>query len=155
MINFTTFYWLKGLEPKNKHYFRTIFLHSKEWHPPPVLFKQLVCEGAKKWATVIKNKTKILSKFMMAFSQNILCVPKHFWNVIWAAQKNREVGEVVASQPAISLFLKSPPCKQNTLLEILSKIWPVDIIFSSNHNIRKSSCGLCFCAPEPLINRSC
>ena len=66
---------------------------------------------------------------MMAFSQNILCVPKHFWNVIWVVQKNTEVGKVVASQPAISLFLKSPPCKQNTLLEILSKIRPVDILF--------------------------
>ena len=25
--------------------------------------------------------------------------------------------------------------------------------FSSNHNIHKSSCGLCFCAPDPLIDR--
>ena len=49
---------------------------------------------------------KILSKFMMAFSQNIWCVPKHFWNVIWAAQKNREV--VGRLKPAISLFFKSP-----------------------------------------------
>ena len=29
----------------------------------------------------------------------------------------------------------------------------LDILFSSNHNIHKSSCGLCFLAPDPLINR--
>ena len=33
----------------------------------------------------------------MAFSQNIWCVPKHFWNVIWAAQKNREAGRLQPS----------------------------------------------------------
>ena len=29
----------------------------------------------------------------------------------------------------------------------------LDIIFSSNHNIHKSSCGLCFWASDPLIDR--
>ena len=29
----------------------------------------------------------------------------------------------------------------------------VDILFSSNHNIHKSSCGLCFWASDPSINR--
>ena len=29
----------------------------------------------------------------------------------------------------------------------------VRYIFSSNHNIHKSSCGLCFWAPDPLIDR--
>ena len=29
----------------------------------------------------------------------------------------------------------------------------VDILFSSNHNIHKSSCGLCFWASDPLIER--
>ena len=31
--------------------------------------------------------------------------------------------------------------------------WKVDIFFPSNHNIHKSSCGLCFWASDPLINR--
>ena len=29
----------------------------------------------------------------------------------------------------------------------------LDILFSSNHNIHKSSCGLCFWASDPLIKR--
>ena len=29
----------------------------------------------------------------------------------------------------------------------------VDILFSSNHNIHKSSCSLCFWASDPLIDR--
>ena len=29
----------------------------------------------------------------------------------------------------------------------------LDILFSSNHNIHKSSCGLCFWASDPLIHR--
>ena len=29
----------------------------------------------------------------------------------------------------------------------------IDILFSSNHNIHKSSCGLCFWASDPLIDR--
>ena len=29
----------------------------------------------------------------------------------------------------------------------------LDTLFSSNHNIHKSSCGLCFWASDPLINR--
>ena len=29
----------------------------------------------------------------------------------------------------------------------------LDILFSSNHNIHKSSCGLCFLASDPLIER--
>ena len=36
-------------------------------------------------------------------------------------------------------------------------VWPflpiVDILFSSNHNIHKSSHGLCFLASDPLIER--
>ena len=30
----------------------------------------------------------------------------------------------------------------------------VDILFSSNHNIHKISCGLCFLASDPLIDKS-
>ena len=29
----------------------------------------------------------------------------------------------------------------------------LDILFSSNHNIHKSSCSLCFWASDPLIDR--
>ena len=32
-------------------------------------------------------------------------------------------------------------------------ITKLDILFSSNHNIHKSSCGLCFWASDPLIDR--
>ena len=29
----------------------------------------------------------------------------------------------------------------------------IDILFTSNHNIHKSSCGICFWASDPLIDR--
>ena len=32
-------------------------------------------------------------------------------------------------------------------------LWTLDMFFSSNHNIHKSSCGLCFWALDPLIDR--
>ena len=32
-------------------------------------------------------------------------------------------------------------------------IWILDILFSSNHNIHKSLCGLCFWSLDPLIDR--
>ena len=35
----------------------------------------------------------------------------------------------------------------------VSKFTRLDVLFSSNHNIHKSSCGLCFWASDPLINR--
>ena len=37
--------------------------------------------------------------------------------------------------------------------KIYFKSEALDILFSSNHNIHKSSCGLCFWASDPLINR--
>ena len=36
---------------------------------------------------------------------------------------------------------------------IVKKIATLDILFLSNHNIHKSSCGLCFYASDPLIER--
>ena len=32
-------------------------------------------------------------------------------------------------------------------------IWPLDILFSSNHHIHKSLCGLYFWSSDPLIDR--
>ena len=34
-----------------------------------------------------------------------------------------------------------------------SNTYIIDILFASNHNIHKSSCGLCFWASDPLIER--
>ena len=34
-----------------------------------------------------------------------------------------------------------------------TKVCMLNILFSSNHNIHKSSCGLCFGALDPLIDR--
>ena len=36
---------------------------------------------------------------------------------------------------------------------VVAFMYQLDILFSSNHNIHKSSCGLCFSASDPLINR--
>ena len=35
----------------------------------------------------------------------------------------------------------------------LSQLPSLDILFSLNHNIHKSSCGFCFWASDPLIER--
>ena len=35
-----------------------------------------------------------------------------------------------------------------------STMAPIKYTFLSNHNIHKSLCGLCFWAPDPLINRT-
>ena len=40
----------------------------------------------------------------------------------------------------------SPTCKYTTY------VYKLDILFSSNHNICKSSCGLYFWASDPLID---
>ena len=37
--------------------------------------------------------------------------------------------------------------------ELSPYLFNLDILFSSNHNIHKSSCGLCFWASDPLIDR--
>ena len=39
------------------------------------------------------------------------------------------------------------------ILKNSEKVCPLDILCSSNHNIHKGSCGLCFWAPDPLIDR--
>ena len=39
------------------------------------------------------------------------------------------------------------------LFEDISYIPVLDILFSSNHNINKRLCGLCFEASDPLIER--
>ena len=36
-------------------------------------------------------------------------------------------------------------------LEAIKQVCVLDILFSSNHNIHKRSCGLCFWASDPLI----
>ena len=43
------------------------------------------------------------------------------------------------------MFSISSVLMRNTVL------WILDILFSSNHNIHKSSCGLCFWASDPLL----
>ena len=37
--------------------------------------------------------------------------------------------------------------------ELSPYLFNLDILFSSNHYIHKSSCGLCFWASDPLIDR--
>ena len=41
----------------------------------------------------------------------------------------------------------------NQILFFSTVVYPLDILFSSNHNIHKSSHGLCFWASDSLIDR--
>ena len=43
-------------------------------------------------------------------------------------------------------------CWVELLAHTIELCW-LDILFSSNRNIHKSSYGLCFCASDPLIER--
>ena len=50
-----------------------------------------------------------------------------------------------------------PSQKDGTILAIRGRSWQadaaaVDILFSSNHNINKSSAGICFWELDPLID---
>ena len=56
----------------------------------------------------------------------------------------------------ILLFLHFYFFKKNSDCKIYCKwnIGRLDILFSSNHNIHKSSHGLCFWASDPLIDKS-
>ena len=42
--------------------------------------------------------------------------------------------------------------KVESLWQLYIYMGTLDIFFSSNHNIHKSSCGLCFLASDPLID---
>ena len=57
-------------------------------------------------------------------------------------------------------FATTPLGSRSEYLDLLEKkydikkyVCTVDILFSSNHNMHKSSSGLCFWASDPLIER--
>ena len=81
---------------------------------------------------------------------------------IWACQCNKIRMHLVVTRQILlfySLYLSGEDHKNDFLDYIL--VWLVlwcllyicvlDILFSSNHNIHKSSCGLCFWTSDPLI----
>ena len=52
-------------------------------------------------------------------------------------------------------WIQGTPVYKNaiSLVDFSHNVHTLDIFFSSNHNIHKSSCGLCFWASDPLIER--
>ena len=63
-----------------------------------------------------------------------------------------ENGEVTYKHPETGLSITTI-LRNCSLQDELDNVSLVDILFSSNHNIHKSLCGLCFCASDPLIER--
>ena len=58
------------------------------------------------------------------------------------------LAKVAQKQTFSGMLVSSFYCRYNSYY-----VRKLDIFFSSNHNIHKSSCGLCFRASEPLVDR--
>ena len=71
-------------------------------------------------------------------------------NLVIISNITQKLAEVKAEEPGT--MITNIPIGKN-LEPCLKKIGPLDIFFSSNHNINKSSFSLCFWASGPLINR--
>ena len=54
--------------------------------------------------------------------------------------------------PTYFYFVPSAPLKKAEE-KVFLYVCSIRYTFSSNHNIHKSLCGLCFCAPDPLIDK--
>ena len=64
----------------------------------------------------------------------------------------RQANQDVSRPSIVEPSLKEQVCSHFKIL-IFLYVCTLDILFSSNHNIHKSLCGLCFKTPEPLIDR--
>ena len=71
-------------------------------------------------------------------------------------KKNKFVDGSSNYKPTQIVILSNEKKKKNprkTIICGLQCIGTLDIFFASNHNIHKSSCGLCFWASDPLIGK--
>ena len=57
------------------------------------------------------------------------------------------------SPESVSSSESSASTSHSVSTQASTKVCTVDILFSSNHNIHKSSHGLCFWASDPLIDK--
>ena len=71
-----------------------------------------------------------------------------YYNISQWSLKNQTLTEL-SFATAAACRKKKKSCREFTYI-LTTRL---DILFSSNHNIHKSSCGLCFSASDPLIKR--
>ena len=62
--------------------------------------------------------------------------------------------KAISGHPVDAFAFKNFPTSL-ALHQLLVHTYTLDILFPSNHNIHKSSRGLCFRASDPLIERFC
>ena len=100
------------------------------------------------WKVVVTPHSSYLFSFFSSFSflTQYLCQNK-FCTLKMSALKKLVINFTTSSSifihPAALIFLRKIGRKWDTL----------DILFPSNHNIHKSSCGHCFWSSDPLIDR--
>ena len=93
--------------------------------------------------------------FFMSFQRGL--VLEFHWTIVTVPWFSRGVWNAVLfqfvfcfeSRIALRAMVWFMPCKKSRQS---SNLGTLDILFSSNHNINKSSCGLCFWASDPLID---
>ena len=72
-----------------------------------------------------------------------------FWILEWSNHLNSKLKMFRITSNFIIIYTKL-----SKINSILANIRTLDILFSLNHNIHKSSCGLCFWASDLLMDRS-
>ena len=74
-------------------------------------------------------------------------------NVAATQVKITTISRVLGRNRNTTTILKYRRCKIASHFRSIKTLPKLGIHFSSNHNIQKSSCGLCFLASEHLIDR--
>ena len=89
-------------------------------------------------------------KFLASFVQIMMLLLLSIVVMVWQ--------QMITISPAVLLQWQSANqtvtvCEIADINSSTQEICLLDILFSSNHNIHKSSFGLCFWASDPLIER--
>ena len=80
------------------------------------------------------------------------CFSRYYFAVLEGERGRLKYGFGCSGAPNWNI-LTNPMLLLKKLTNLLDNTYTLDILFSSNHNIHKSSHGLCFWASEPLIDR--
>ena len=114
---------------------------SKHWHWPSYFTQIIVCFNH--WQAQVHFGTPQTDKSNINLKENLLMLKK----------------QTLMPCPGFSyMYLLRINALRVWWIKIVMNWWcstyaVLDILFSSNHNIHKSSCGLCFGASARLINR--
>ena len=95
-----------------------------------------------------KIPARTMVNFLMTLEDHyVKDIPYH--NHLHAADVTQST-HVLLNSTSLEVYLRM---QRSQDFYIIQNICILDILFSSNHNIHKSSNGLCFWASDPLIER--